>query len=120
MLRCIPVLLLLAGCTIVRIESRDHVEVRAYPGLLRIAPDAQASSVVAYRVRGLGLVPTRNGLTLGWAAEDAALMPDTAACRILLFELPADTAAAEEWRQFLAERKDICLAGGQPHESNAP
>lgn len=109
--------MLLAGCTIVRVEGSGDVRVRAYPGVLRIVPDAQKQDVVAYRVRGIGLVPTRNGLTLGWAAEDAALMDDLSRCRILLFTLPKGEEAAE-WRRLLAGRDDICVAGGKSHAPN--
>ena len=108
-------MLTLSGCTIVHLESSGRSEVHAYPGVVRITVDAQSSDMVAYRVRGLGLVPTRNGLTFGWAAEDAAMMSDLSRCRIVLFSLPGKGATDAEFRRLIT-RNDVCIVG----ETDAP
>lgn len=113
---CLAAMSLLAACTIVRIDSGGDVKVSTHAGVLRIIPDERSSDFVAYRVRGLGVVPTRNGLTLGWAAEDAALVNDLSRCRIVIFAPPKRADAP--WRDLFVGREDICSTGGRQDESN--
>jgi hypothetical protein len=112
-------LLLSTGCTIVRVESAGAVKVHAVAGVLKIEAGANSSDVVAYRVRGFGLVPTLGGLTLGYSAEDVVLLKGANACRIIVFELPNLPEAADAWRRLLDERPEICIHGGKAHEMGA-
>ena len=98
------------ACTIVHVEGADpRTIVRA--GILRLAT-ADGARMVAYRSHGLGLVPGRNGATLGWSSERAAIVYDRDACRVVILELPDSGAAAQRWRDLLAAHPDICAPRG--------
>jgi hypothetical protein len=116
LVRILVPILALSGCTIIRIENASSVKTHLVAGAIRIVPDPSARDLVAYRVRGFGLVPTRNGVTLGWSAEDAVLMGKSGRCRVVVFELPADPAALAAWRDLMAKHDDICLLGESAHE----
>jgi hypothetical protein len=98
-----------AGCTVVNIHGAAP-QTRVVTGVLRLAP-ADGARLVTYSAEGLGLVPGRNGATLGWAREKTALLFDDS-CRIVILELPSDREAIERWRTILA-RGDMCIAGGE-------
>lgn len=101
----------LSGCTIVRIDGPAQVT-RVYPGVLTIAPEA-GDAMIAYRSRGLGLVPGRNGVTLGYADETVVALGSADECRIVLFE--PDAATVSELAAILAgvvPEGQICSTGG--------
>jgi hypothetical protein len=80
-----------AACTVVRVDGPAEVS-RVYTGILKVAP-AEGSAMVAYRTRGLGVVPGRNGLTIGYASETAVALGADDDCRIVLFEPDAETVS---------------------------
>ena len=83
---------LAGGCTTVRIEGAQP-RVERHFGVLRIAPDQNAEALVI-RSRGFGLVPTTQGLTVGYRAETAAYLFDPTQCRVVLFpESKAEVAS---------------------------
>jgi hypothetical protein len=101
----------LSGCTIVRIDGPAQVT-RVYPGVLTISPEA-GEAMVAYRSRGLGLVPGRNGITLGYADETVVALGREDECRVVLFE--PDAASVGELAAILAgvvPEGQICNVGG--------
>lgn len=101
----------LAACTIVKVDGPAEIS-RVYPGIIKIAP-ADGSAMVAYRARGLGLVPGRNGVTLGYASESAVVMGAEDECRIVLFE--PDPQTVSELASLLhgvVEDGQICSVGG--------
>jgi len=102
--------LLLAGCTIIRIEGAERVEARF--GVLAIEPRTDAS-VIAYRLRGAGLVPGHSGPTLGYRSEDVVLVYREGACHLILFEPPDDGAARRKWRDFIEANPSICMPRGE-------
>lgn len=81
--------LLLTSCTIVRVQGANPAT-SIHFGILRLEPAAGARSV-SYRIRGIGLVPSTNGTTLGYAREDAVLAYHPEDCRVVIFELPAES-----------------------------
>lgn len=101
----------LAACTIVKVEGPAKVT-RVYPGILRITPTPGAG-MVAYRSTGLGLVPGRNGLTLGYADESVVTLATENECRIVLFEPDSKKVAelAALLRGIVPEGQ-ICNTGG--------
>lgn len=105
----IGILSLGTGCTVVAVTQGGRVS-RVAPGILAIKP-AEGVGVAAYKSRGLGLVPGRSGLTVGWASEDAVLVFDRTKCAVVIFDQPRNPEAMAFWRKLATERSDICLAG---------
>lgn len=100
----------LAGCTVVNVDGPASVT-RTYPGVLRILP-AEDASTVAYTARGFGLVPGRNGATLGFARETVVAVSDPEECRLILIEPDEEEAGriAELLGQAV-EDGQICRGG---------
>ncbi|OYY91168.1 MAG: hypothetical protein B7Y45_04020 [Sphingomonas sp. 28-66-16] len=100
---------LLGGCTIVTVGEGSRVT-SIKPGILAIEP-APGAGMLAYRTRGLGVVPGRSGATLGWASEEAVLLYDRSRCSVVVFDQPKNAEAMAFWRKLAEERPDICLTG---------
>lgn len=80
------------GCTTLEISgAAPRVEHRF--GLLRIEP-AGGSAAIVVRSRGFGLVPSGNGLTLGYSSETTAYFYRLDQCRIVLFPRTPDEVSA--------------------------
>jgi hypothetical protein len=98
----------LSACTIVQVQGADP-STSVHFGVLRLDPAPGARSV-SYRIRGVGLVPSLNGATLGIAREDVVLAYHPEDCRIVLFDWPTEPTL----RQLLADRlssSTICQPG---------
>ena len=102
----------LGACTIVNVGPGDRVTM-IRPGVLQIAP-APGAATLAYRTRGLGLVPGRSGPVLGWAREDAVLLYEPSQCRIVVLGPTISPAVAAFWAGLLKDHPDICQVGGKP------
>lgn len=76
--------LCLSSCTIINIEGATRLT-QLRPGILRIEP-GEATRLIVYRTRGVGIVPGRNGVTVGAQIETAALVYAPEDCRMVLFE----------------------------------
>lgn len=77
-----PLLLLMAGCTTVRIYNASVTEEK-YPGLLvlKIAPLPGATLTVT---QGLGLTLAQRSATLGYLNESVFTAPDASGCRVFI------------------------------------
>jgi hypothetical protein len=73
----------LPACTIVQVQGATP-STSLHLGVVKFVPDAGARSV-SYRIRGVGIVPTTNGMTLGYAREEAVLAYHPEDCRIVVF-----------------------------------
>lgn len=98
-----------SACTVVEIHGASRATIVGL-GVLRIESDP-AAKALAYRVRGVGLVPTVNGITLGYAAQDAVLLTDPHDCRVVIFEQPDPRIM-----NLIGNADDICFyqGGNQP------
>ncbi|WP_374125855.1 MULTISPECIES: hypothetical protein [unclassified Sphingomonas] len=99
----------IGGCTIITVSPESRVT-SIRPGILKIEPAAGAG-MIAYRVRGLGVVAGRSGPTLGWASEDTVLVYEKARCGIIVFDQPKNAEAMTFWRNMAKDRPDICVMG---------
>lgn len=107
-------LLLLPSCTVIEIHGAGSARTTARLGVLKLVPEEGARAVF-YRSRGLGVVPGLNGVTLGYAREDAAAIYTGSECRIVIFELPDDLAANAFWQDFITQNRDVCYFGEKGH-----
>lgn len=97
----------LGGCTIVKVEGARPVR-SAHFGTLRLSPEAGAGAVT-YRMRGFGLIPGRNSLSLGYVREDAAIIYDPDDCRVVIFQLPSDADARSALLTALGKQEKLCI-----------
>jgi hypothetical protein len=88
----------LTACTIVQVQGANP-STSVHFGVLKIEPTPGARSI-SYRIRGVGLVPSLNGATLGVAREDVVLAYRPEDCRIVLFDWPTEPTL----RQSLADQ----------------
>jgi hypothetical protein len=101
--------LVLSGCTVIHIEGGERAFVPRF-GVLRIeAPDG--ARTIVYRSTGLGLVPGRDGVTLGARTETVALVYAPDDCRIVLFQPSREDLVA--LREALVESglQPACILG---------
>ena len=98
----------LPACTIVQVQG-GNPSTAVHFGLLKIEPAPGARSI-SYRVRGIGLVPSLNGATLGFAREDAVFAYHPEDCRIVLFDWPAAPADRRDLAVRLSS-PEICQSG---------
>ena len=92
------------GCTTIEISGASPLIERRF-GLLRIEP-ADASTAIVIRSRGIGLIPTTDGVTVGYASQSTAYFYSLEQCRIVLF--PNTVAQANAFASTLR------LAGTTP------
>lgn len=97
----------LCGCTIVEVKGARPVR-SAHLGTLRLAPEAGAGAVI-YRMRGFGLIPGRNSLSLGYLQEEAAIIYDPDDCRIVIFQLPSEAEARSALLTALGNQEKLCI-----------
>lgn len=115
--RCLAIMAVLAialpvgGCTVITTGPKGRIT-SIRPGVLKLEP-APGAAMLAYRVRGLGVVPGRSGATLGWADEEAVVVYDKSRCGIVVFDQPDNEAAMAFWRKLVKERPDICIREGE-------
>jgi hypothetical protein len=105
------VLVLSSGCTIVQVNGAAAVTSLHF-GILQITPAPDTAATVV-DIRGLGLVPTSDGVTLGGSREQAVYIPKSSDCRALFFiedEVQADAIIAKLKAQHF-ESKSICSTG---------
>lgn len=109
---------MLSACTVVRIDGPARVT-SSHFGILRVEP-AGRQAMLAYRIRGVGLVPGREGLTLGYRQEDTAAVYDRSSCQLVLFEIDGDREILAEWRSFVDRHPNICIVnqGGRHDEED--
>ncbi len=107
--------LLASACTVVRVEGPARVTSTHF-GVLRIQPEPGAG-MVAYRSRGFGLVPSPEGLTLGYSEAEVALAYDPARCQSIIFQWPSSAEGLRLLLQHAADIANICLNGGKSNES---
>lgn len=102
--------LLCCGCTIIHVEGAQSVAVNRF-GVLSInaRPDAP---MVAYRLKGFGLVPGQGGATLGYRSEQVALVHGANDCRVVLFNPTGSQRDKDFWNRLLAEYPAICTVNG--------
>jgi hypothetical protein len=101
----------LTACTVVRVDGPARVT-RVYPGIIRVEPDT-GHSMLAYRSRGFGIVPGRNGLTLGFAGETAVSIASAEECRIVLFDPDPETVGElAALLQPVIPEQQVCNIGG--------
>lgn len=96
----------LPACTIIEVQG-DRPSTSYHFGVLKISPAPGAGSV-AYRSRGVGIVPGLSGLTVGYKSEDAVFVTDPDDCRIILFDRPHQAMAANAASQL----NTLCQTGG--------
>lgn len=104
---------LLSQCTIVTVHG-DDVRTESHFGTLRLIPGDGA--MIAYSVKGVGLVPGYGGATLGYAREQAVIVPLNSHCRIIIFDMPDDAESNRLWTDLIRQRPDICLIGEDGNE----
>jgi hypothetical protein len=75
--------LAVSACTTIEVEGAQRVVQRRF-GVLAVVPDGDAQAVVL-RTRGFGLVPSANGVTVGYRRETAAYFYEPTQCRVVLF-----------------------------------
>jgi len=81
------------GCTTTHIHSDQGVTTLRGFGVTRIEPPADAATLVT-DTRGLGIVMSRDRLTVGWLNEQAVTLRDTSRCQaIFMAATPADALA---------------------------
>lgn len=97
----------LGACTIVEIEGAQPVR-SAHFGTLRLSPEAGAGAVT-YRMRGVGLIPGRDSLSLGYVQEEAAIIYDPDDCRIVIFQLPSNAEARSALLTTLGNQEKLCI-----------
>lgn len=85
-------ILLLPGCTVVKIGHGDAARVRYYPGIaiVQVKPGAGSEIISS---RSLGISVNRSTLSLGWMSADMALVPP-GECELLLWKPSAGATAA--------------------------
>ena len=84
-------LLLMAGCTTVRIYNATVTEER-YPGLLVLKVSALPGASLTV-TQGVGLTLAQRSATLGYLSESVFTAPDASGCRV--FILTKDAAEIE-------------------------
>jgi hypothetical protein len=109
---------LLCGCAIVTIDGSSKIESIRF-GVLRIQPNSDAR-IIVYRTTGLGLIPGRTGVTLGFLNEKTALVYNREDCRVVIFELPTDELARLKLLEMVKNSTDICALNGGKDEKIDP
>lgn len=99
----------LSACTIVQVQGGSPAT-SVHLGILKIDPAPGARSI-SYRIRGIGIVPSLNGATIGYSREDVVLAYRPEDCRIVLFDWPAERVERRDLAAQLAN-SDICQPGG--------
>ena len=101
-----------AGCTVVQVEGASPASAIAFGAVRLEAPDSPGW--IAYRSRGLGLVPGIGGTTLGAATESAVLVFRPEECRVVIFEM--DDVQRERLRNIIDDiaegEQSICTIKG--------
>ena len=75
--------IILSGCTLVVIHGGSP-SYSLEPGIFKIEPDKNAH-VVTYRLVGIGIVPGRDGTTLGFRRETGIAAYNAKDCRLIVF-----------------------------------
>lgn len=108
--------LLGSACTIVRVDGPARVTSTHF-GVLRIQPESGAG-LVAYRSRGFGLVPSPEGVTLGYSEAEVALAYDPLRCQSIIFQWPGSEEGRRLLLQQINDTANICLTGGKKDETS--
>jgi hypothetical protein len=106
--------LLASACTVVRVEGPARVT-NTHFGVLRIEP-MPGAGMVAYRTRGLGLVPGPEGVTLGYSKAEVALAYDPRRCQSIVFQWPASGEGLNLLLREIKDTANICMTGGKSDE----
>lgn len=105
---------LISACTIVRVEGASP-STSVHMGTLKIEPQPGAGLMIL-RTKGIGLVPSVHGMTLGYRGEVAAWAYDPERCQVILFDRSAVRANDSEGLRLLREIPSICIMGGNKNE----
>ncbi|KQM99309.1 hypothetical protein ASE85_11475 [Sphingobium sp. Leaf26] len=94
----------------IHVEGAEGVTVSRF-GILSInaRPDAP---IVAYRLKGFGLVPGQGGATLGYRSEQVAIVRGAEDCRVVLFNPSGGQREKDFWNKLLAGNSSICAING--------
>jgi hypothetical protein len=109
---------LFCGCTIIKIDGSSKIDSIRF-GVLRIQPNSDAR-IIVYRTTGLGLIPGRTGVTVGFVNEKTALVYNREDCRVVIFELPTDELARLKLLELGKNSTDICALNGGEDEKVDP
>jgi len=97
------------GCTIINIEGGQPARAVRL-GLLRVEPAAGADLMVV-KTKGIGLVPSRSGVTFGLLNETMAVAYDRSRCQVIVFEMPKDSESEDRLTNLLQRVPSICRVG---------
>jgi len=104
-------ILLITGCTtlLVHTEGRDEPRIERHGFTTRLKFDDDID-LTYIRIIGLGVVPSSTGsITLGFASEQAVLIPNEAKCRIVVLVDSKLLESTEAISAIAEKREGICI-----------
>lgn len=110
-MRFFVLLIALTGCTTVHIHDKDAVSVSTRFGITSIQVQPTKNNVAIIDSRGLGLISTPRGVSLGWVNEAFVSLPEHSRCLAVLWvenrsELEAVLALLNKYEKSL---NNICV-----------
>lgn len=76
---------ILCGCTSIHIHGNGTVKTTSRWGITQINFDPNTSNATIVESRGLGIISTPRGVTLGWLSEVFAAVPEHSRCQVILW-----------------------------------
>ena len=101
------------GCTNIDIQGVGAAVSVTHLGIMRVSP-ATDTAVTVVNIRGVGIVPSSNGVTIGVSKETFAMLKDPHDCRVIFFiESGSQAEAAIKILEDQSLKKDICQIKGE-------
>ena len=84
--------LLLSACAVVHIDGTDGVRTDRFVGIVNVQIAPRANDVTVVSTAGAGVIFSGHSGVLGWIKERNVLMPQPAACQVVLIEVTPEQA----------------------------
>ena len=103
----------LAACSAVTVVNGDRVERDIMLGMCSVRPEATGKPLFV-SIEGIGVVPTRSGLTVGYVSETSIFLTSADDCRLMvLARHPVDAdMALQTMKKLGVDLSNVCVLGG--------
>lgn len=98
-----------SGCTVVYVEGGKPARAISF-GAVKIVPLSNTNGY-SYTLRGVGVVPGYNGVTVGYSEEIVVVLGRTDECRVFVFEPLVTSRVMPEWNALVNNSPSICQVG---------